>query len=152
MSQWLGLAAHMWNQKEILFLIKETLILCVCIQTYTVLSLPVSWGRLVPKLSEEELYWFPKRLYRFTLSAVVGECLPCPRPHKHELDYCTLILAILTDARWNPKVVLICISLVAKDVKHFLKCFSAIWDSIENSLFKSIPYFRHLVSRVLYVF
>jgi hypothetical protein len=53
-----------------------------------------------------------------------------------------LILAILTDVRWNFRVVLICISLMAKEVKHFFRCFMAIWDSsIENSLFRSVPHF-----------
>ena len=35
-----------------------------------------------------------------------------------------LILTILTDMRWNIRVFLICISLMNKDVEHFLKTFS----------------------------
>jgi hypothetical protein len=31
--------------------------------------------------------------------------------------------------RWNLQVVLISISLMTKDVKHFFKCFSAVGDS-----------------------
>jgi hypothetical protein len=39
-------------------------------------------------------------------------------------------------------VVLICISLMTKDVEHFFKCFFAIRDSsFEKSLFSSIPHF-----------
>jgi hypothetical protein len=41
--------------------------------------------------------------------------------------------------RWNLRVVLICISLMIKDVEHFFRCFSAIrYSSGENSLFSSV--------------
>jgi hypothetical protein len=44
--------------------------------------------------------------------------------------------------RWNLRVVLICISLMIKDVEHFFRCFSAIrYSSGENSLFSSEPHF-----------
>jgi hypothetical protein len=44
--------------------------------------------------------------------------------------------------RWNLRVVLICISLMIKDVEHFFRCFSAIrYYSGENSLFSSEPHF-----------
>jgi hypothetical protein len=44
--------------------------------------------------------------------------------------------------RWNLRVVLICISLIIKDVEHFFRCFSAIqYSSSENSLFSSEPHF-----------
>jgi hypothetical protein len=57
-----------------------------------------------------------------------------------------LILAILTSVKWNLKVVLICISLMIKDVEHFFRCFSAIqYSSVENSLFSSAPHFYWVI-------
>jgi hypothetical protein len=64
-----------------------------------------------------------------------------PQPHQHLLSPVYLVLAILTGVRWNLRVVLICISLMFKDVEHFFRCFSAIWySSGENSLFSSEPH------------
>ena len=63
-----------------------------------------------------------------------------------------LILAILTGVRWNLRVVLICISLMTKDVEHFLKCLSAILDSsVESSLFRSVLHFFFIGLCVLLV-
>ena len=65
-----------------------------------------------------------------------------PHPHQHVLSPEFLILAILTGVRWNRRVVLICISLMIKDVEHFFRCFSAIrYSSGENSLSSSVPHF-----------
>jgi hypothetical protein len=65
-----------------------------------------------------------------------------PHPHQHLLSHEFLILAILTGVRWNLRVVLICISLMIKDVEHFFRCFSAIrYSSVENSWFSSVPHF-----------
>jgi hypothetical protein len=52
------------------------------------------------------------------------------------------ILAILTGVKWNLRVILICTSLMPKDVEHFFRCFSAIQNSsVENSLFSFVPIF-----------
>jgi hypothetical protein len=65
-----------------------------------------------------------------------------PHPHQHLMSPEYLILTILTGVRWNLRVVLICISLMIKDVEHFFKCFSAIrYSSVDNSLFSSVPHF-----------
>ena len=65
-----------------------------------------------------------------------------PHTHQHLLSPEFLILAILTGARWNLRVVFICISLMITDVEHFFRCFSAIpCSSVENSLFSSEPHF-----------
>jgi len=58
-----------------------------------------------------------------------------PHPHQHLLSPEFLILAILTGARWNLRVVLICISLMFKDAEHFFRCFSAIWYSSGDAFF-----------------
>jgi len=64
-----------------------------------------------------------------------------PHPLQHLLSPEFFILAILTGVRWNLRVVLICISLMTKDVEHFFRCFSAIrYSSAENSLFSSVPH------------
>ena len=65
-----------------------------------------------------------------------------PHPRQHLLSPEFLILDILTSVRWNLSVVLICISLMIKDVELYFKCFSAIrYSSGENSLFSSEPHF-----------
>jgi hypothetical protein len=65
-----------------------------------------------------------------------------PHSHQHLMSPEFLILTILTDVRWNLKVVLICISLMTKDVEHFFRSFSAIqYSPIENSLFSSPLHF-----------
>ena len=63
-------------------------------------------------------------------------------PFQHKLLLVFFILDILIKARWYLRVVLICISLTAKDVEHFLKCLLTFWDSsVENSLFRPVPHF-----------
>jgi hypothetical protein len=64
-----------------------------------------------------------------------------PHPCQHLLSPEFLILAILIGRRWNLRIVLICISLMTKDVEHFFRCFLAIgYSSVENSLFSSVPH------------
>ena len=65
-----------------------------------------------------------------------------PHPCHHLLSSEFLILAILTGVRLNHRDVLICVSLMTKDVEYFFRCFSAIrYSSFENFLFSSISHF-----------
>ena len=65
-----------------------------------------------------------------------------PHPRQHLLSHEHFILAILSGVKWNHRVVLICISLMIKDVEHFSRCFSVLQFSlVDNILFSSVPHF-----------
>ena len=66
-----------------------------------------------------------------------------PHPRQYLLSPEFLILVILTDVRWNLRVILICISPMTKDIEHVFGCFLAIRvSSVENSLFSIFSYFN----------
>jgi hypothetical protein len=65
-----------------------------------------------------------------------------PHHWQHLLSPEFLILAFLTDVKWNLRVVLIWNSLMTKDAEHCFRCFMNIWvSSVENSLLSSVPFF-----------
>jgi hypothetical protein len=64
-----------------------------------------------------------------------------PHPCQYLLSPEFLILVILIGVRWNLRVILICISLMTKDVEHLFRCFSTIrYSSVENSFFSFVPH------------
>jgi hypothetical protein len=65
-----------------------------------------------------------------------------PHPCHHLQSPEFWIQAILTCVRWNLRIVLICISLMIKNIEHFFKCFSALhYSSVEKSLFNYVTHF-----------
>jgi hypothetical protein len=68
--------------------------------------------------------------------------VPFPLHPRQHLLLVVFLIAVLTGVRWNLSVVLICISIMASDDKHFFMCFLAIWiSSFEKVLFSSVDHF-----------
>jgi hypothetical protein len=56
------------------------------------------------------------------------------------------ILAILTSVRRNLKVILICISVIVKDIEQSFNGFLATYDStVETYLFRYVPHFNRII-------
>ena len=69
-----------------------------------------------------------------------------PHPHQYMLSFVFLIIAVLTDVKWNLIVVSICILLMINDIEHLFRypldtCMSSLW----KCLFRSFIHFFFLI-------
>jgi hypothetical protein len=84
-----------------------------------------------------------------------GVSFHVPHYHQYVLSLEFSILPILTDVRWNLRVVWIWISLVTKDIEHFLLFFSFLFFSFlffSSLLFSSLSLFSFLFSLFSFLF
>ena len=101
------------------------------------ISITGSYGRLSPSFLRNCHMNF-QSVAQFALPPALEECSPYSTSSPARAVTCVLFSSIQRNVSWN----LIVISLMAKDVEHFFKCFSAPWDSSgENSPFISVLHF-----------
>ena len=65
-----------------------------------------------------------------------------PHPLQHSLLSPAVILAILLGVRCYLKVVLICLSLIIRDLEHFLMCLIVLISLSGNCLFMYLPIYQ----------
>ena len=91
---------------------------------------------------EEPPHSFPEWLHQFTFPPTVKKVPFSPHPLQHLWFSALLIFPILTGVRWYFIVVLIYISLKARDAEHFLMCLLAMsMSSPVRFLFMSFAHF-----------
>ena len=101
-----------------------------------------SWDRLIPNFMRNHQTDFQSGCTSLHSHQQWRSVPLTPHPLQHKLSSVFLILAFLTGVRWYLRIILICVSLTAKNVKQFLNCLSAIYNSsVENSLFRSATHF-----------
>jgi hypothetical protein len=103
-----------------------------------------SWGRLIPVfLRNCQTNFHSGCTSLYTHQQWMRVPFP-PYLCEHKLSLVLLIFVILMGVSWNLKVLLICISLMTRDVAHLFRCLSATWvSSFENFLFRSVGNFKN---------
>ena len=100
-----------------------------------------SWGKLTPSFLRNRHTDFHSGCTSLHSHQQWMSVPLIPHPLQHRLSLVFFNLANLTAVKWYLIVVLICISLIAKEIEHDLKCLLVIRSSsVENSLFSSVPH------------
>ena len=84
-----------------------------------------SWGKLFPNYLRNHHTDFQSNCTSLQDHQWMSVVL-IPHPFQHKLSSEILFFTILTGVRSNLRAVLICISLIAKDVEHLLMCPTAL--------------------------
>ena len=101
-----------------------------------------SWGRLTPSFLRNSQTDFHSGCTSLYSHHQWMRAPLTPHPLQHRLSLFFFYFSYSDRCKMVLKVVLICISLIAKEIEHDLKCLLAIrTSSAENSLFRSAPHF-----------
>lgn len=93
----------------------------VCMEhlfSISLIDIPETWARLIPNILRNWHIDFHGGCTSVHSHQQWIRASLTPHPHQHELASILLIWVILTGVRWNLKVILICMSLMAKDVSQ----------------------------------
>jgi hypothetical protein len=79
---------------------------------------------------------FPEWFYKFAFPPAMQKCFSLLTSSSGYVVGCDFDLCHSKGVKWSLRVILICISLMTKDVEHFFKGFLTIQDFfVENSLY-----------------
>jgi hypothetical protein len=99
---------------------RGTWCVCLCWLGYFKLYMLKRYRQFYFYFFDGHSYWFLQWLEQFTFLQVGNKvcCLPPPSPCPHQhLPFCVFwMMATLTRVRWNFGIVLVCITLVVRDV------------------------------------
>ena len=99
-----------------------------------------SWGRTIPNFLRNHQINFQQFCTSFHSYKQWKSVNLVPHPCQHLLSLEFLILASLMVGRWNLRVILICISLMTKNIEHFFNCFSDSFPLVNGSVFMTMEF------------